>query len=224
MESGERLRRLREDRGLSAAELAQRVGRSESAVRNQENGTNGIPATLAAKYAKALGSTASYILYGEQTANHSTQLTPTFLPVRYRVQAGLWIEVEEFVDEFPAPERPVAPDNRFAQWRQWLELVVGDSVDQAMPDGSFAHVVDAIEMGYAPQKGHFVVVERRRAGGQLRERTIKQVDVVAGEIQLWPRSTNAKWASPLILDEGCGNEDVEVEIVGLVIGSYKDLM
>lgn len=61
---GERLRQIRTQRGLSTAQLGERVGRSESAVRNQENGTNGIPASLAAKYARCLTITPEWLLYG----------------------------------------------------------------------------------------------------------------------------------------------------------------
>lgn len=221
MEAGERLRRLREAKGLSAAQLAQRVGRSESAVRNQENGTNGIPSPLAAQYAKALGTTAAHILYGEESVSQPSRLTPEYLPVRYRVQAGLWYEVDDFVDELPTPEQAVAPNARFAAWRQWIELVAGDSMNQFIADGCYAHVVDAIDMGYSPRTGDLVVVERRRMGGSLRERTIKQVEVLPGAVRLWPRSTNPRWNEPLAYSGEQADDGIEVEIVGYVIGAYN---
>lgn len=123
---------------------------------------------------------------------------------------------------FPAAAQPVAPDSRYAQWPQWLEHVEGDSIDMLIKPGSFAHVVDAIEMGYAARDGDLVVVERRRDGGALRERTIKQVVMVGRRIELWPRSTNPQWSTPLIISAGVRKaEDVEVEIVGLVVGAYS---
>lgn len=75
MTPGERLREKRRERGLSAAQLAARVERSESAVRNQENGTNGIPADLAALYARALGTSPEWILYGREAEadEHATE-------------------------------------------------------------------------------------------------------------------------------------------------------
>lgn len=149
---------------------------------------------------------------------------PHYLEVRYRVQAGHWIEVDG--GDFVAPEGgpyPVAPDPRYASWRQWLEEVVGDSMDRKIPPGAFVHVVDAIDMGYAAKDGDLVVVERRRGGGLLRERTVKQI-VIAGErIELWPRSSNPRWQSPLLPTEGAAGEDIEVEIVGLVVGFYSPL-
>jgi hypothetical protein len=152
------------------------------------------------------------------------QLVPKFLPVRYRVQAGHWLEVDDYAQTFVSEfSHPVSPDPRFSDWPQWLEEVVGDSVNLKIAPGGLAHVVDAIDMGYSPRDGDWVVVERRRAGGMLRERTIKQVAVRPdGVVELWPRSSNPKWTEPLNLSAGSnGDEPVEVEIVGLVIGAYS---
>jgi SOS-response transcriptional repressor LexA len=149
------------------------------------------------------------------------QIEPLFLPVRHKVQAGHWIEVDLSEQDFPSPPRAARPDPQFASWPQWLELVVGDSVDREIPPGHFAHVVDSIEMGYAPHDGDFVVVERRRAQGRLRERSIKQVAIKGGRVELWPRSHNPEWNKPLILSHP--EEGVEVEIVGLVIGAYRGM-
>lgn len=168
-----------------------------------------------AKLAKAAGVAAPDIR-GSSTA---AQIVPLFLPVRHRVQAGHWIEVDFAEQDFPSPPRAVRPDPQYGNWPQWLELVVGDSVNREIPEGHFAHVVDAIEMGYAPQDGDFVVVERRRDGGRLRERSIKKVVVTPKGVELWPDSHNPAWDRPLQLDTP--GDGVEVEIVGLVIGSYR---
>lgn len=150
----------------------------------------------------------------------NVKLAPQFLPVRYWVQAGHWFEIE--ADEPPEQVAlAVLPDPRFAQIPQWLEKVVGDSVDLKIPPGHYAHVVDAIEMGYAPQDGHWVVVERRRDQGAVRERSIKQVELSQGHVRLWPRSRNPKWKEPLDVTNGAKPGDTEVEIVGLVIGAYN---
>lgn len=155
------------------------------------------------------------------TFTTNVKLAPRFLPVRYSVQAGHWIENDA---EIP-PEQitlAVLPDSRFEQFPQWLEKVVGDSVDLKIPPGNYAHVVDAIELGYAPRHGDWVVVERRRHQGGTRERTIKQVDVTRnGLVRLCPRSHNPKWVDPVELTAGGKLGDIEVEIVGLVIGAYN---
>lgn len=148
------------------------------------------------------------------------KLAPRFLPVRYKVQAGNWYEID--TEEPPEQAQlAVLPDPRFANVPQWLEKVVGDSVDLKIPAGHYAHVVDAQELGYAPRDGDWVVVERRRDQGCTRERTIKQVEVRNGQVALWPRSRNPKWASPVDLAVGSRPGDTEVQIVGLVIGAYN---
>jgi hypothetical protein len=145
------------------------------------------------------------------------RLAARVLPIRYVVQAGNWIEADDAAQAFLG-EYPVAPDPRFARYPQWLEQVTGDSINQLIPEGAYAHVVDAIELGYAPTTDDIVVVERLRDGGHLRERTIKQVVIADGAVQLWPRSTNPRWNAPVVVIDGCeAGKDVEVRIVGLVL-------
>lgn len=220
---GENLRRLRTKAGLSAAELAARVGRSESAVRNQENGTNGIPATLAKKYAQVLGVTAAAILYGDD-APSSQGPQPAMLPIRRRVQAGAWLTVDD-TSQVPPRRYPAARDPRFAA-DQWLSEVVGDSMD-ALSDpapileGDLVHCVDAVAIGYAPRTGDVVEAERLRFGGREVEVSLKQVVVTEKGVELWPRSKNPRWREPLILLDGAPEEEIEVRISGLVVGMLR---
>lgn len=152
------------------------------------------------------------------------RIIPTFLAVRGKVQAGHWIEVDDYFEP-PPVAMAVRTDSRYAEWPQWLEEVVGDSINKKIPEGGFAHVVSAIELGYEPREGDFVVVERRRAGGHLRERTIKQIRIGGGgRVELWPMSTNPKWSEPLVLTAGAENEEIEVQIVALVIGAYMPML
>lgn len=143
---------------------------------------------------------------------------PLFLPVRHKVRAGLWLEVDQLADESYG-EKPVTPDPRYSNFPQWLELVEGDSCDLRIVEGGYARVVDAIELGYTPADGDLVVVERRRDQGGLRERTIKQVRISSAGAELVGCSRNTKWNTPLDLN---GHADAEVEIVGKVIGAYYD--
>ena len=139
--------------------------------------------------------------------------SPKRLVIRWRVEAGLWREFEE-VDE-PIGESEVPEDPRFAGIDQWLEIVSGDSMDLLIPNGALVHVVDAIQLGYAPTGGHIVVVERRR--GHARERTLKQIERTNSKVLLWPRSQNPKWKDPIQLLDGVSEDEVEVQIVGLVV-------
>lgn len=142
------------------------------------------------------------------------------LPIAYEVAAGAWLASDEVRDE-PygyAEAQRVAP---FADFPQWLERIVGDSIDRRIPPEALIHVVDTIALGYAPRDRDLVVVIRRRAGGQFFERSVKEVEVNRDGVRLWPRSHNPRWQEPLEYRAGLNDaEEAEVEIVGLVIRAY----
>lgn len=78
---GQRLRTVRKQQGMTAEMLAVRVGISPSAVRNQENGTNGFSATRAAEYAEVLGLTPQWLLYGDDGGEAARGPLPRQSPV-----------------------------------------------------------------------------------------------------------------------------------------------
>jgi transcriptional regulator with XRE-family HTH domain len=61
---GQRLRQARKDAGLSVAQVAKRLGKSETAVRAWENGQNGLSGDAAGQLAPVVKSTAEWILFG----------------------------------------------------------------------------------------------------------------------------------------------------------------
>lgn len=146
----------------------------------------------------------------------------SLLPIRERVQAGAWLQVDDSNQDQP-PTHPVARDPRYPHAAQWLSEVVGDSVNRLnIIDGDLVHCVDAVDIGYYPRTGDIVVVERRRFGGHERELTIKQVEVGPEGIILWPRSTNARWSSPVEINAGLRDgEEAEVLVRALVIASIR---
>lgn len=146
----------------------------------------------------------------------------TLLPIRDSVQAGAWLMVDDLRQDEPA-SYPAARDPRFPHAGQWLAPVRGDSVNKLnIVDGDLVHLVDAIEIGYYPRTGDVVEVERLRFGGQERELTLKQIEVTAEGVMLWPRSTNPRWQSPieLLADTNAG-EEIEVRIRALVLASIR---
>lgn len=220
----DRLATLIAERKLNPRALSRLVGDNPYLVRDIMSGKSRNPRsdTLSA-IASALDVPLSSILKGDAgDFSQPIWVAPSFLPVKYRVCAGAWVEMDDAAQIYPAAAQPVAPDARYSQWPQWLEEVQGDSIDLLIKPGSFAHVVDTIEMGYAARDGDLVVVERRRDGGALRERTIKQVVIAGRRIELWPRSNNPQWSTPLVISLGAKPDDgMEVEIVGLVVGAYS---
>lgn len=144
---------------------------------------------------------------------------PTFLPIRYEVGAGMWRAIEDLSQ--PYGTAPVAADPAFAGFAQWLERVVSDSMDREYPVGSLLHVVDAAAVGYVARQGDHVIVERRRNGGGLVERTVKEAVYGPKGLELWGRSNDPRWNKPIAIVDGIDDESLEAEIVGLVIGSYR---
>lgn len=66
---GERLRRIRDDRGLSVGALAQRVGVTEGAVRQMESGqTKSASFVVGVRLAHELGVSSEYLALGSEIA------------------------------------------------------------------------------------------------------------------------------------------------------------
>jgi transcriptional regulator with XRE-family HTH domain len=222
----ERLKELIKERGETPRSVSRKIGPNAYLVRDiLSSKSQNARADTIAKIADVLQVPQSAFMssagVGEEPTAYDArqvQIVPRFLHVRYKVQAGNWVETD--AQEPPEPITfGVAPDARYANWQQWLELVVGDSVNMKIQPGHYAHVVDAIDMGYSPRTGDWVVVERRR--GAVRERTIKQVEIgPRGTVTLHPRSTNPRWREPVVVNAGAEDEEIYVEIVGKVIGSY----
>lgn len=229
---GERLAKLMADRGLTPTALratmkARGTPISQQALdaivsRPQANSTH------AANIAAALKVSLHWLLTGEAEDKapalkaEQSSLIPTqvpAMPIRYRVAAGTWQEVED-IDE-PIGFAPIPYDNRFPISEQWAEQVVGDSFDLEYPDGSIVHVRDGVLSSPALLEGKVVVVERSRPGEFLTERTLKLVKVNKGKVELWPRSSNPKHQKPILLiDAMRSGEEMTVSIAGVVIGGY----
>ncbi len=144
------------------------------------------------------------------------------LPVRHVVQAGAWIE-EDDQPQAPRLGPPIISDPAWAA-EQWLEEVRGDSMDRIAPEGAVVQVADWADLGIEPRHGQVVVVQRVRAQGALRERSIKVVRISGDRIELWPDSTNPRWQTPLVLAlDGADEDDIEVMLAGLVIWVHRPM-
>lgn len=148
-------------------------------------------------------------------------LPAQLLRIRYEVGAGLWQEVGG-MRQLDFGSAPVLADAAYERFPQWLERVVGDSMDQEYPPGTLLHVVDTVALGYAPRAGDHVIVQRTRDQGGVAERTVKEVAFNSHGMQLVARSTNPRWANhPIVVNDGHDLDNCAVEIVGLVLGSYR---
>ncbi len=88
-----RLRELRRERGLSIDRLAALVERSPSSIRAHENGQNGINAQAADLYARALGVSPSYILWGEDgVPADAGDASARLVSILGEVAGDVWLE------------------------------------------------------------------------------------------------------------------------------------
>jgi transcriptional regulator with XRE-family HTH domain len=144
------------------------------------------------------------------------------LLIRDRVQAGAWLAAEHLGWE-EQKRFSALPDPRFPAAAQYIASVAGDSMNAVhIFDGDYAHLVDIGAIGYQPVTGNVVEVERTRFGGQLRELTLKQIEMTPQGPLLWPRSTNPNWAEPLDIRHGVPQEeDIQVTIRGLLLNVIR---
>lgn len=223
----ERLRQARIASGYpTAAEAARKFGWNPVAYRHHENATSGYKTEQAAAYAQAFGVTPEWLIFGTGAPpgadialafpSHLKDADLT-VPVLGEVAAGVWretppgLEIDratEFLPRFTAGYPNGA--------RMFGLRVVGPSMNQFYPDGTFVFVVPAAEIGL--RGGDHVVVQRHRIG--LTETTIKEVQKEDGQLVLIPHSTDPKFQEPLRyrIDE---HDQDGLEIIGVVVGSYN---
>jgi len=216
-DAASRLRQLRIRKGYATAvDAARAYGWSEDTYKSHENGMRGIRPNVAEKYAQALGSTAAYILTGQQ-GGHLPAVNPVVsLKVVGRVSAGTF-RYDEAV-EGEGFSVPAVPRKDIATALQYGLLVEGPSVNKRVPDGAYAICALFDSQNPEAQHGQLVHVVRERAG--LHEHTIKEIRYTRDGIVLMPVSDDPRHQEPIKLD---GNSDDVVRIHGVVIGSYMPL-
>lgn len=226
---GERLKAARVKAGYATASAAATAfGWHPQNVRDHEAGRRGISPEQAIMYARAYRTTPGAILYGEAVpgvgeSNFTFEPQMRLLPIVGEVQAGAWISVDEF-DQTEPEVSTTARDPHFPHARQWLRRVRGDSVNLlGIVEGDLVHCVDVDEAHYQINTGDVVEVERSRFQGSDLEYSLKQVELTADAILLWPRSTNPRWSKPLQVLEGKTGEDLTVTIKGLVLNVIKPM-
>lgn len=214
-----RVRNRMDALGMNALQTAKTAGLGDSFVRDILRGKTRSPsAENLAKLADALQTTVEYLIGGHEDNNvEAAEIEVAGLPVVSEINAGTWLEVTVFEGEQEPPLIPVARDPRFPRARQYALLVRGDSMDLEYPDGSYVTCVDFWDAGIEIKSGLRVHVERRKAGGQLIEITVKAIERTGDAYFLVPKSSNEKWA-PIPIE---GDEDTEVVVKGVVTGNWK---
>lgn len=205
----EKLKQLRKKTGMTQQEFADHIGMSYGGWMKIEQGSRGLSRNLASKLAKLFHIRASD-LYDDALEEAPTP--DNEVEVVGEVQAGHWLDVHEAIDE-PIAMLPCVKDSRYAHLRHFAYRVHGDSFDRIVGDGGYVVCVSFAESGLAITPGMPVVVEQRRDGGSLIQRTLKRVKANPdGGWLLVPESTNPIH-KPIIFE----GEETTASITGLVV-------
>jgi SOS-response transcriptional repressor LexA len=219
----ERLKKARADAGYeSAVDAVRAFGWTPSTYYGHENGRANISRSAAIKYARAFKVDPAWLLYGKPSklADWTQIESVTQIPVRGSTAAGRWLEFDDTEQDAPSPIYAVA--GRFSMADQFALKVSGPSMDKArIFDGDYVICVPYWIARAAPTPGDIVVVERKR--GAMFERTLKELQMNDEWFELWPRSSDQRFQTPIRIKRGedfIENDGTTIEIVGLVIGSY----
>lgn len=216
------LARALAEKGMSISDLARLLGTSRQNVSRWSSGAVQIKPEMARQIAPILTVSAESLVMGGLAGELGAPKKPRYVHVRGTIAAGVWLEHDE------APQMTeVLPivGGRWSSLEQVAYRVSGPSVDKLrIFDGDYVVCVPYFDARRWPTADDVVVVERRR--GQTIERTVKQLVLTADGCELWPRSTDPRFQTPLIVNrngEGAEDDGTLIEIIGLVIWRGGDV-
>lgn len=218
----DKLRAALKAAGRSARAVSLDAGLGATAIKDILSGKSQSPAASTVAAIETELSLPPGALLGSVTgvgAQRLAALAP--LPLLGPAKAGTWVEQDDAVQDEPQMLSAVL-DRRYPHAAQWLRPVVGDSMNaRGIFPGDLAHIVDFAGAGVDLETGQIVEVTRYRAGGALREITLKEAEVTPSGVRLWPRSTNPAWKAPLTLTEEGDDQEVVVRVTGLLLAAIK---
>lgn len=206
----------------TAIDAANALGVRPSTYYSHENGSIGLRASVAEKYARKFKVSLDWLLTGRGSTEGDGavpyEIDVAGLPLLGSIQAGHWLELGYAQEEAKVEMVPIIRDPRFPHAKQYALRVVGDSMDLDYPDGSIVTCVDFADSGMSLGEGLIVHVERQRAGGQLVEVTLKGIELRRGKMFLVPHSSNPQW-QPIPLDSRDGGTETVAK--GIVLGGWS---
>lgn len=226
--SGQRLKQARIAAGFKTpTEAHRRFGWPVSTINAHENGQNGIRAKVAAEYARAYGVPADWLLMLDGSAGPGAPeialATGDIVPVRVAgvTEAGLFRETDAFVmvEDVTIYE---PRDKRFPQARLLAFEVSGDSMNELKPrpilpgDRVIGVDFEDLDGRYPLQDENVVVIERLRDGGQLREWSLKQVELHRNETHFCPRSTNRRHKPIIVKHDLQADDGSSIRVLALI--------
>lgn len=194
--SPNRIKELRESRGLSQKKLAELVGCSVNSVQNYEGRARKIPGDLLIKLAALFEVSSDYILMQDALDGYVDT------PIYGEIAAGMPIDMMEIDAKFPVPIKI-----RDAHPNCGLLRVEGDSFNRSIPNGYLA-LVDFDQKEPNERDAFAVCVNGYTA-------TIKRVKKLANGFELIPYSYDPTYL-PMVYDYNRDDTD-EITIIGKVV-------
>ena len=187
---GDRIKAVREDKGLTQERMAAELGTTQASVSRWEKGAE-IDEVWLIKYAEFAGRVPAEIRYGMDAAVsiHRTKVIGA-------VQAGQWNDDGPWLeDDLYVVDVPVPPE--FAHMTRFGLEVRGPSMNQIYPERAILICVPLAELERWPENGEMVIVQRRGKLGL--ETTVKEFVQDGSGAWLWPRSNHPEHQQPIPL-------------------------
>jgi transcriptional regulator with XRE-family HTH domain len=207
----ERIADLRKQRGLSQAQLAERLAVEQPTVQRWEAGTRKPSVEALEDTARVLGVPVSSFFIEDAV----TPLGPS-LYVKGEVAAGVWRHAVEWPED-DWQSFTGRPDVKAEVQHRFGLRVTGDSMNLLYPPGTIVECVSVFgHIEAAP--GKRVVVIREDENHQF-EATIKELVEDGGELWLVPRSTNPAHRPIQLSQPEPGI--LETRVAAVIVASYR---
>lgn len=139
------------------------------------------------------------------------------LTIEGKAQAGAFLDISIFDDDYEKPILHAPRNTKFPDARQYALQIIGDSMDEVFPDGSYVICVNWADTGARFKNGMRLHVERHQ--GQLTEVTVKKLVIENGSMFLEPESRNPAHKRLELPDD----EFSDVVVKGLIVASYREM-
>jgi len=232
---GERLAWAREQAGYGSKSAAARalgiaVSTYNAHERAEQPGGRDFSPEDAEQYARLFRVAHAWLVTGKgHPKAGGDEVPPQIAPIEVtlgeyvlagKVAAGSFREVNEFFDEEPTKIKAPA-DMKYPHARQIAFEIEGDSMNKAKPpmlEGGYVLCVDFedLENQVPLRDGMKVVIERTKLGGQLREWSVKEVELYEDRIEFHPRSDNPRHKPIVVPRDFQPDDGTEVKILALV--------
>ena len=219
-----RLKVARKAAGYSSAEkAAARFAWNVNNYKAHESGRNGFGISDARRYAHAFGVTTGWLQTGEgeppATRSEPEGLSLSAAPVGMvrvigKVAANTWLSVEDMDFGYDDIDYVPSIGSYPIDW-QFALVIDGNCLNKIAQHGERLVCLNIVAAGIGIEDGDLAVVERRRFGGQMVERTAKRVRLAADGYELWPESNDPAHQEPIRLYRV--PEDEDISVVGKVL-------